>query len=203
MCVCGIHFGDISGTHTTIVSTPSSSQPEFVVAHARDYALVAGIRVLDWDLGACPYTFLCVGGCCCCCCCCKVVCVPPPLTRTIIGKGFVQLRPPELVVLEGGVAIFTCSPLYSVAIPILVRDGAAVIHKHHPRITFSDHGLDTMDGFRTYQLANVTRRENGTKFTCAMGGFFSNTITMTVFGKRSNFSLHIVCHSDYLLIMND
>ena len=94
-----------------------------------------------------------------------------------------QLRPPELVVLEGGVAIFTCSPLYSVAIPILVRNGGAVIHKHHPRITFSDHGINTMDGYRTYQLANVTRRENGTKFMCAMGGFFSNTITMTVFGK--------------------
>lgn len=100
-----------------------------------------------------------------------------------LGMGFVQLTPRELVVLEGGVAIFTCSPLYSVALPVLVRDGAVVLRREHPRLSFTDHGVDTTDGYRVYTIENVSRVENGSRFTCVMGGFLSNTITMNVFSK--------------------
>ena len=88
---------------------------------------------------------------------------------------------------EGEDAIFTCSPLIPIAVPLLEQDGFVVIRATHPRISFVDNG-GLSEGNRTYTLREVERSDNGTWFRCSVAGFPSNNITVIVY---SEFNLHV------------
>ncbi len=66
------------------------------------------------------------------------------------------------------------------ALPILERNGIVF---HSSRLTFTDSNINSLDGQRRYRLSNVTREETGSILRCYMGGFFSNSIALTVVGK--------------------
>lgn len=102
------------------------------------------------------------------------------------------LSPPQLLVTKGSTAVFTCSPLYAVALPILELNGVVF---HSPRVTFTDYKINNINGQRQYTLSNVKREENGSTLRCYMGGFFSNTITLTVVGEFQ-------CYNDTNKILN-
>ena len=107
------------------------------------------------------------------------------LTRNHLGVGLeVTLTPPVLTVFEGEDAIFTCSPLIPIAVPLLEQDEFVVTGEGYPRISFVDNtGLGFSEGNRTYTLREVERRDNGTEFRCSVAGVQSNIVTLTVYSK--------------------
>ena len=99
----------------------------------------------------------------------------------------VVLEPRELLVMEGGVAKFRCSPHIPIALPILIRDGAYFAPWN------SDGRLQYVDqvspgpgvfGNRTYSLSRVSLQDNGTLYQCSVANYPSNVVTLSVFGKR-------------------
>ena len=88
-----------------------------------------------------------------------------------------------LTVFEGEDAIFTCSPLLPIAVPLLEQDGFVVTDKDYPRISFVNNGWGLADGNRTYTLRDVESSDNGTWFRCNVAGFLSNIITLIVYSK--------------------
>ena len=89
-----------------------------------------------------------------------------------------------LTVFEGEDAIFTCSPLIPIAVPLLEQDEFIVTGDSHPRISFVDNaGSGQTQGNRTYTLRDVERSDNGTRFRCSVAGSRSDAITLTVYSK--------------------
>ena len=89
-----------------------------------------------------------------------------------------------LTVFEGEDAIFTCSPLIPIAVPLLEQDEFIVTGDSHPRISFVDNaGRGQTEGNRTYTLRGVEKSDNGTQFRCSVAGSRSDAITLTVYSK--------------------
>ena len=99
----------------------------------------------------------------------------------------VVLEPRELLVMEGGVAKFRCSPHIPIALPILTRDGAYFSSWNSDgRLQYEDvesPGQGVI-GNRTYSLSEVSLQDNGTSYQCFVAYYPSNVVTLSVFGKR-------------------
>ena len=93
------------------------------------------------------------------------------------------LSPPEVVVLEGGTATFTCFP-YAPPEQLILIDQDSVIVKD-PRLTFNDFIGETFPlSNRTYTLIDVKREDNGKQFRCVLGSAVSTETLLTVYGKK-------------------
>lgn len=105
------------------------------------------------------------------------------------SSSVLTLSPPELIVLEGGDAIMTCSPFYPLEPLLLVhvqQDLLTVLTtSSEPRLTHEDFVVSNAPllSNRTYTLKGVSRHDDNRRFHCVLGDWTSNEVTLRVYGK--------------------
>ena len=99
----------------------------------------------------------------------------------------VVLEPKELLVMEGGVAKFWCSPYIPIARPLLFRNGYILSQRNwDDRISYTDWSASApgTGGNRTYSLTGATLQDHGSVFHCSVAGYISDAMVLSVFGKE-------------------
>lgn len=90
-----------------------------------------------------------------------------------------------LIVYEGGVAVFGCSPFYPLNPPILVTAGFSILSpESEPRLEQEDFVVDDSPSTsnRTYYFKDVVWSDNDTSLICVVGDELSNEVKLNVYG---------------------